>query len=140
MSTLFYLQTKEMEYLEFANTSSFRLLKNYTRVGCEFECAVDKALDLCKCLPWYLPNDFTEYPMCEMFGLQCFEEIISDESYYKKCPARCLSECKSVSISFFSTEKQLDTDILCNAEMDKYLESFQYNYQKFETYDYLTSR
>jgi hypothetical protein len=41
-------------------TEGFQFLKEYSRSGCEFECAVQKAISLCKCMPWYYPNDFTE--------------------------------------------------------------------------------
>ena len=77
--------------------------------------------------------------MCAMFGLRCFDDIISDDSNYKKCPKKCLTECKTVSLSYFAAENHLDTDVACNDEMKKYLQSFQKQYEKFEVYDYLTS-
>ena len=35
----------------------FDLLNSYTKVGCEFECAVIQASNLCKCLPWFFPTN-----------------------------------------------------------------------------------
>ena len=75
----------------------FKMLHLYTRIGCEFECALSQALQVCKCLPWYYPNNFTETPICDMFGAKCFDMIVSDETYYKKCPVDCLEDCKEVT-------------------------------------------
>ena len=75
----------------------FKFLKWYTRIGCEYECALEQALKLCKCLPWYYPNNFTETPICDMFGAKCFDLILSDETYYKKCPENCLEDCKETT-------------------------------------------
>ena len=33
-------------------------LNQYTKVGCEYECAAKQASDLCKCVPWFFPTDF----------------------------------------------------------------------------------
>ena len=43
----FQFERKEMTFLQ-----------NYSKDGCEFECALKDALEICKCLPWYYPNDF----------------------------------------------------------------------------------
>ena len=40
-------------------TEGFRFLRNYTKTGCEFECAAKLAMEICQCLPWYYPNNFT---------------------------------------------------------------------------------
>ena len=57
--------------------------REYTRVGCEFECAAKKARKFCQCIPWNYPNNFTFYPMCNMFSGHCFDQIMSDETSYK---------------------------------------------------------
>ena len=57
--------------------------REYTRVGCEFECAARKARKFCQCIPWNYPNNFTFYPMCNMFSGHCFDQIMSDETSYK---------------------------------------------------------
>ena len=75
-------------------TDGLNFIQNYTRVGCELECAVKHAMSVCKCLPWYYPNNFTKIPICEMFGANCFDKILSDERYYKKCNETCLEDCK----------------------------------------------
>ena len=55
-------------------TEGLRLITDYTRIGCEFECAVSKAISLCKCMPWYFPNNYTNIPVCDAYGGHCFEE------------------------------------------------------------------
>ena len=30
-----------------------KLINTYSKVGCEFECATNKAIEICHCLPWY---------------------------------------------------------------------------------------
>ena len=66
------------------------ITKEYTKVGCELECAAEKAAFFCKCLPWHYTNNFTKMPICDTFGGHCFERIMSNEKYYKMCPNVCL--------------------------------------------------
>ena len=54
-------------------------------------------IDVCKCLPWFYPNNYTVIPMCDMFGAKCFDIILSDETHYKKCTEHCMENCKSTS-------------------------------------------
>ena len=75
-------------------TDGLKMLKTYTRIGCEFECAAEIATTHCKCLPWFLPNNFTNLPLCDLFGGHCFNQILSDDKYYKKCPEQCLDNCQ----------------------------------------------
>ena len=64
-------------------SNELKFLKNYTKIGCEFECALKKAISICKCLPWFYPNDFTEVPICDMFAAKCFDDIMSNDKHYK---------------------------------------------------------
>ena len=70
------------------------MIKNYTRIGCETECAAKKAASICQCIPWYLPNDFSVWPMCEMFGHFCYDIIMDDEDSYRNCKYLCKPDCK----------------------------------------------
>ena len=74
-------------------TDGLSFLKEYTRIGCETECAIQRAISTCKCLPWYYPSDFNGLPMCEMFGGHCFEVMMADERHYRSCKAQCLVDC-----------------------------------------------
>ena len=94
-------------------TVGFNLFKEYTRTGCEIECAVRKATSICRCLPWNYPNNFTQFPMCDMFGGYCFNEIMSNVVYYKKCKFECLEECQEISLSIWYNMVPLDIEKLC---------------------------
>ena len=84
-------------------TQGFKYITEYTRKGCELECALEKALSFCQCLPWYYPNDFTAFPMCDMFGSHCFDRITSDQSFYKACPNWCKVECQEMALTTWPT-------------------------------------
>ena len=74
-------------------TSGFKFLREYSQKGCELECAIRKATSLCQCLPWQYPNNFSSFPMCDMFGGHCFNHIVSSIRYYKTCKTECLEDC-----------------------------------------------
>ena len=74
--------------------AGLQFVTNYTRLGCETDCAIQKATSLCKCLPWQYPSNFTKWPLCDMFGSHCFNEIMSVENNYLGCKARCLKDCQ----------------------------------------------
>ena len=103
-------------------TQGFNLFKKYTRVGCEIECAARKATSICRCLPWNYPNNFTLFPICDMFGGYCFNEIMSNVVYYKKCKSECLEECQETSLLVWSNTVPLDIQKLCKGGI--YFDSF----------------
>ena len=97
-------------------TKGFKFLKEYSMSGCEFECAIQRAISLCKCLPWYYPNDFTEYPICELFGGYCFDMIMSDNTYYKQCIGQCMRDCEETAFMVVPSSFPLDLDYLCHSK------------------------
>ena len=122
-----------------SDTKGFKFLKRYTRTGCKFECAAKHALELCKCLPWFYPNNFTTFPMCDMYGAGCFEKTLSNATYYKKCDKNCVEDCSDISYSLFPTLTPLDTDSLCQTDTLYYnifnnnqdRTKFMANYEKY---------
>ena len=76
-----------------------KLLKSYTKVGCEFECAVNQAVSVCKCMPWFYTNNFTDTPICNSFSGYCFEHFISNETNYKQCPNLCKEDCRGIPMT-----------------------------------------
>ena len=94
-------------------TEGFMFLKEYSRKGCEFECAVKEAISLCKCLPWYYANEFTEWPICELFGGYCFDMIMSDNTYYKQCIGKCMRDCEETVFMVLPSSVPLDLEKLC---------------------------
>ena len=39
------------------------VLNRFTRIGCETDCAIKKAIPICKCIPWHYPNQYM-IPSC----------------------------------------------------------------------------
>ena len=93
--------------------AGFRLFQNYTQKGCEIECAAKKARSICRCLPWYYPNNLTSVPMCDMFSGYCFNHIMSDEVYYKNCKHECLPNCQEISLMKWQKTVPLNIKDLC---------------------------
>ena len=117
-------------------TDGLELFKEYTQRGCEIECASKKAASFCRCLPWYYPNNFTLLPICDMFGGFCFNEIISNEVFYKQCKTKCLENCQDISLSVWQKTVPFDIKELCKqgTYFDKF---FRQNFQRlfaFEQY------
>ena len=117
-------------------TSGFNLFNDYSQKKCEIECATKKALSFCHCLPWQYPNNFTSIQICDMFGGFCFNEIISNEVFYKSCKTECLADCQEMSLSVWQRTVPLNIDDLCKhgAFFDRF---FKQNFQKifpFEKY------
>lgn len=94
-------------------TDELKFLQNYTKDGCELECALNKSLSVCKCLPWYLPNNFNEASMCDMFGAKCVDTIISDQRNYKNCKEQCLEDCKITSYAAIPSYVPIDPEQTC---------------------------
>ena len=101
-------------------TSGFKFLREYSQKGCELECAIRKATSFCQCLPWQYPNNFSSFPICDMFGGHCFNHIVSSIRYYKTCKSECLEDCQHISLSLWHRTVPLDTQDLCKDEISSY--------------------
>ena len=104
-----------------SESTGFQLFQEYSRKGCEIECAARRAVSFCQCLPWNYPNNFTTVPMCDMFGGFCFDQIMSNQLYYKECQTECLVDCQETSLSIWHDSVPLNTHVLCKGS---YFESF----------------
>ena len=62
---------------------------------------------------WYYANDFTEWPICELFGGYCFDMIMSDNTYYKQCIGQCMRDCEETAFMVVPSSFPLDVDKLC---------------------------
>ena len=123
-------------------TDGFVYLLKYTRIGCEYECAAGFATQSCKCLPWYYPNNFTYWAMCDMFGGNCFDSIMSDETFYKKCPLQCLEDCQEMALTVLPTPTPLNVDNVCK-EGSFLFRHFEYKFQQhfaFQSYKCLVEQ
>lgn len=94
-------------------TEGFSYLNQYSRSGCETECALQNALTTCKCIPWYYPNELTILPICEMFGGHCFEEMMSEGPSYKDCKARCLPDCQETAYIVIWSNSSINVRATC---------------------------
>ena len=94
-------------------TDELIFFQNYTKDGCELECALNRSLSVCKCLPWYLPNNFKEASMCDMFGAKCVDSILSDQRNYQKCKEQCLEDCKITSYAAIPSYVPIDPEQTC---------------------------
>ena len=116
-------------------TTGLNFFQKYSRKGCEIECAAKMASTFCKCLPWHYPNNFTSLPMCDMFGGYCFDQIISDEVYYKKCKSDCLEDCQETSLSVWRKTVPFNIKEFCKqgTYFDKF---FKQNFQRLFAFEH----
>ena len=110
-------------------TNGLKLTNKYSKNGCEFECAVEKALAICKCLPWYYPNNFTGTPMCDMFGGKCFDTIMADERHYQKCNGTCLEDCKGTTYVALPSLEPIHTKEFCG--LKQYVPIWDHLYMQY---------
>ena len=74
--------------------------------------------------------------MCEMFGGYCFESIMSDDTYYKKCPAECLADCQETAYTVLPSSVPIDLESVCK-KGGFYYQYFEQNFNKhFAFYSY----
>ena len=66
----------------------------YTYANCKYDCHVNLAFEMCKCVPWDFVNKMMDAKECDIFGRTCF--FTSMESFTQGsddlCP-NCLNEC-----------------------------------------------
>jgi hypothetical protein len=120
-------------------TDQFNMLKIYSKDGCELECAIDSALKICKCLPWYYPNNFTGTPICDMFGGKCFDMIMSDETNYKNCNKTCLEDCKGTTYISLPFKEEINIGNICREPLFKYFfKELNKRYENMHWFEHLT--
>ena len=105
------LKTRECKLK--SESDGLNLLTEYSRKGCELECAAKKAVSFCRCLPWNYPNNFTMIPICDMFGAHCFDKVMSDEKFYKQCQDVCLEDCEEIALKIWNTFFPLNLEEVC---------------------------
>ena len=79
--------------------------------------------------------------MCDMFGAKCFDKIMSNETYYKKCSGKCLEDCMGTTYVAVPSYVPIDTEICSLEGMFKMylwyiIDHGGYRYKDFE---YLTT-
>ena len=109
----------------------------YSKTACEFECAVNRSISICQCLPWFYTNNFTEVPVCDMFGGYCFEKIMSDEKQYRMCPDFCLEDCSETHLTWEESFRPIAIDVLCKKESYLYILFDQTTKQHLDGYQFI---
>ena len=116
-----------------------KFFQNYTKDGCELECALNRSLSVCKCLPWYLPNNFKEASMCDMFGAKCVDTILSDQRNYRTCKEQCLEDCKITSYAAIPSYVPIDPEQTCAEPIFKaFFEKIYWSYQHEMNFERMT--
>ena len=139
----FSVEARKCKFVHETDEMPLNLLNSYTRVGCEFECAAERAALLCKCMPWYYTNEnYTRTPICDMFGGYCFDQIVSNIIYYKMCKVECLEDCHYTSLSMWHSTVPLEVQEICKdgTFFDIF---FKKNFQRlfaFENYQMLVQK
>ena len=125
-----FLEVKERGCKLSHETSGFKYLNKYSRIGCETECAMKRAISTCKCIPWHHPNDFEKHPICEMFGGYCFDHVMDDETNYRDCKYQCIKDCQETEYIVIDNVLPINYKKICREgrSMDKQV---QHNFQQY---------
>ena len=57
-------------------TDGLNFLTSYTKIGCEMECAMEQAISICQCIPWYYPQLDPDTRMCSPFEAREFNKKV----------------------------------------------------------------
>ena len=107
----FEYQTRNCKLVH--ETNGLNYLKQYSKVGCEVECAMNESVRICKCLPWFYSNNLTKIPMCDMFGANCFDKMMTNDSNYQICNGICYDDCRSTSYAVIPSYQQINDKETC---------------------------
>ena len=137
-----FLEVKDRHCKLSHETSGLEYLTKYSRVGCETDCAMKRAISVCKCIPWHQPNDYKVHPICEMFGGYCFDQEMSDVVNYNYCKYQCLRDCDETEYIVIENVFPVDYKKVCRkgSFQDK---QFKHNFQQhfaFHNYKILVER
>ena len=71
------------------------IFKIYRKKNCEYECKVDLATSICKCIPWdFISNANTKE--CDIFGRTCFYNAIENMTQSNHHCKHCIEDCDSI--------------------------------------------
>ena len=125
-----FLEVKDRHCKLSHETSGLEYLTKYSRVGCETDCAMKRAISVCKCIPWHQPNDYKVHPICEMFGGYCFERVMSADTNYWGCKEQCRKDCHETEYIVIENVLPIDHKKICleGSSMDK---QFKHHFQQY---------
>ena len=82
-----------------------KLMKSFSKSGCEFECAIRKASYTCHCLPWSIPRKDFNFKMCDMLGNVCFRNTFNSLKTYKDC--NCMNDCQATTYAISESSRPI---------------------------------
>ncbi len=56
-------------------TGGLEIFTSYSQKGCQLECMLKIAVDICRCTPWNYPMLNTSIGLCDFIGANCFEKV-----------------------------------------------------------------
>ena len=82
------------------------LTSTYSQSACEYECAIQNAVQKCQCSPWNIPRiSMSNPPFCDYLGNFCFNYAMETISF-SEC--NCPSDCFGTYFSVFESSKPFE--------------------------------
>ena len=72
------------------------IFKIYSKANCMYECEVEKAYEVCQCIPWDFFHELKSNGSateCDVFGRTCFQNAINAVTKDKHSCKHCIEEC-----------------------------------------------
>lgn len=81
------------------SSPSSSVLQRYTQSGCQFDCLLQRAFSLCRCIPYNYPRSDgnADAPLCDPFGAFCFKAAMANITDLSSCG--CEADCNKVGLS-----------------------------------------
>lgn len=79
---------------------NMEVFEHYTQKGCQFECHLKKAAEICRCIPWNYPNPVgNESRICDTYGAMCFEEVMG-KHVQDRAKCDCPQNCEEIRFTY----------------------------------------
>ncbi len=115
--------------------NGMKLMLSYSKSGCEFECAIQKASEACHCLPWLMPRKVVNFKTCDMLGNLCFKNTFNSPEIYGDC--NCANDCQTTRYAISESSRPIaNWRQLCsdNKLIDTFYQFIKENYKLFLIY------
>ena len=89
----------------------FTLFRNYSRIGCLYECLLRQSEAKCRCSPWNFPSFEPQRFTCDLFGSYCFREAFRDISLMRNC--ECADDCERTAFTLSSRSRPIKVEEKC---------------------------
>jgi hypothetical protein len=119
-----------------SDIDNLQLMKQYSKGGCMYECAIQQVISNCNCTPWNIPKMKTDSPpFCEQNytsmaadEMPCYD-IISSHFSVKSCD--CPSNCFDTTFTVYDFKKPLEKPGLMCTEFATFEKKKEYPYPIF---------